>query len=444
MLYSVPWDLHALALHGTAFRGTAFRGTAFRGTPQAQRTLVVAFVLALEALLASTFLDGATLLHKNGFLTGLVREHGAWVVKGCIGFAVLFATFAYLRYKGALAMVSDRFAQEPLRPALFAAHFVAIALFGFLSAALYGSRPASLPMDFIAAGWFLAGAAAIAFAGLAVGPWQLWVTLIRTTRQLWIYAAAASFAACLAGAMSWRLWEPASRLTFYMVKSILRPFLSGMIVEPAAMTIGTHRFTAIISSQCSGLEGIALMLIFGAVWLVLFRHEIRFPQALALVPAGVVVLFLLNAVRIAALIVIGNAGAREIAARGFHSQAGWIAFNSVAFGFSVIARRVPWFSAPAYRSETTERSEAAVDYPAAPYLLPLLAILAAGMISTAATGRFEWTYPLRLLAALLTLCHRCCAEDMRMSIGSLAGSALRSELWCLRSGFLPISSLPAC
>jgi exosortase/archaeosortase family protein len=48
-------------------------------------------------------------------------------------------------------------------------------------------------------------------------------------------------------------------------------------------------------------------------------------------------LFLLNAVRIAALILIGNSGARQIALGGFHLQAGWIAFNGVALVFSVAA-----------------------------------------------------------------------------------------------------------
>jgi exosortase E/protease (VPEID-CTERM system) len=169
-----------------------------------------------------------------------------------------------------------------------------------------------------------------------------------------------------------------------------------MVVEPGRMLIGTHRFTAIVSPQCSGLEGAALMLIFGAIWLFLFRHEIRLPQALALVPAGVLVLFLLNAVRIAVLIAIGNAGAREIAVRGFHSQAGWIAFNSVALGFSVVARRAPWISTRGSAPVATEEE----DYPAAPYLFPFLAILAAAMISQAASGGFEWLYSLRFIAAL--------------------------------------------
>jgi CAAX prenyl protease-like protein len=110
---------------------------------------------------------------------------------------------------------------------------------------------------------------------------------------------------------------------------------------------------------------------------------------------------LLNAVRITALILIGNAGAEQIAVGGFHSQAGWIAFNAVALGFSVIARRLPWFT-------TLKRTEVSAENPTATYLLPFLSILAAGMIAAAASAGFEWLYPLRFVAAggVLWICRR--------------------------------------
>ena len=114
--------------------------------------------------------------------------------------------------------------------------------------------------------------------------------------------------------------------------------------DPVAMFIRTQHFRVFIAPECSGLEGVGLMLAFGITLLWLFREECRFPQSLILLPAGVVLLFLLNSVRIAALVLIGNAGARQIAVGGFHSQAGWMLFNSVALGFAVAARSLPWFS----------------------------------------------------------------------------------------------------
>jgi exosortase/archaeosortase family protein len=53
---------------------------------------------------------------------------------------------------------------------------------------------------------------------------------------------------------------------------------------------------------------------------------------------------LLGVLRIAILMLIGNAGFPDVAAYGFHSQAGWIAFNSVACGLAFLSRRGSGFN----------------------------------------------------------------------------------------------------
>jgi exosortase E/protease (VPEID-CTERM system) len=364
------------------------------------RVAVLAAVLGSEAILASLFLDGATLAHKDGVLTGFLRDHGAWVVRGLIGFATLFATSVLLVSKAPLAALSDQFALTRIRPALFALHFAVFAMFAALSRFLYANPGPAFPSDVTAVAWIAAAVLAVFFLTIAVAPWYAWAVFARETRHLIVLSTAASAIACYAGALSYQLWQPATKLTFFLVQSILHSFVGDLVVRPARMQIGTYRFSTIIAPQCSGLEGAALMLVFSLLWLVLCRRQIRFPHALALLPAGIVALFLLNAVRIAALIMIGHAGAREVAIRGFHSQAGWIAFNSVAFGFAVIATRVSWFAKTPVAFAHVDES---IDYPAAPYVLPLMAILAAGMISRAMSGVFEWPYSLRFLAALATL-----------------------------------------
>jgi exosortase E/protease (VPEID-CTERM system) len=104
-----------------------------------------------------------------------------------------------------------------------------------------------------------------------------------------------------------------------------------------------------------------------------------------------------------------------VAILGFHSQAGWIAFNLTAFGIAVVAQRTPWVSRVAHRNGVARPGGAARDAgagpqnpaaggnPTAAYLMPLLAILAAGMISHALSAGFEFLYPLRLVAALAAL-----------------------------------------
>jgi len=339
--------------------------------------------------------DGAELANRGSFL-GILGAGGPWILRGILGFAALFVTFGYLKSKSTFDEISQRLNGVPIGKGLMAAHVATILVVVLLTLSLFKSNVSGVQADLIAAGWLATGIAAIAFAGLAVLPVALWIRMVRGTGYLWLYTSIAVLAACVAGSASRSLWAPMGRLTFSMVESLLRLVASGVTADPAKMIIGTRNFKVEIAEQCSGFEGAGLMLAFGVVWLCLFRKESRFPQALLLIPAGVVVMYLLNAVRIAALILIGSAGAREIALGGFHSQAGWIAFNVVALGFSVVARRVSYFTLSRSDAGSSAPSR---ENPTAAYLLPLLMILGAGMISGALSGRFEWLYPLRFFAA---------------------------------------------
>ena len=175
-----------------------------------------------------------------------------------------------------------------------------------------------------------------------------------------------------------------------------------MVVQPEHSRIGTTTFTAVIAPECSGIEGAALLVVFLILWLFLFRKEVRFPQALLLIPGGIALLLFLNAVRIAVLIIIGNAGWRDIATQGFHSQGGWIAFNTVAFGISVGARRIPWVAKRSFHEQLVPSSRTGRNAVSI-YLLPFLALLFGGMLAKAVSGKFEWFYGLRLLFTLPVL-----------------------------------------
>ncbi len=369
------------------------------------RLLALAVVFAGELLVLSLIADGAELANRGSLLIFL-GAWGAWILRFIVGFAALFLTFGYLKSKSAFDGISLRLSGLPVGKGLAAAHFAAMVLTGALTVILYTSSISGVQADLIAGSWLAAGVAAIAFAGLAVIPLALWIQMVRGTGYLWLYTSTAVVAACVAGDEGRTLWRPMGRITFRLVESLLGLVASGVMADPAKMIIGTGNFRVEIADQCSGFEGAGLMLAFGVVWLCLFRKECRFPQALLLIPAGVVVMYLLNAVRIAALILIGSAGAREIALGGFHSQAGWIAFNVVALGFSVAARRAPYFTLNPPRAEVEDRAADNVasdnvtsDNPTAAYLVPFLVILGAGMISGALSGSFEWLYPLRFFAA---------------------------------------------
>jgi len=194
--------------------------------------------------------------------------------------------------------------------------------------------------------------------------------------------------------LSQRLWAPVTAVTFTLVRFVLLPILPALNVDVGARSLGTDRFDVLITDECSGLEGLGLVLAFSVAWLFYFRREYRFPRALVLIPAGLAAIFVLNILRIAGLVLIGNAGYPDVAVFGFHSQAGWITFNAVACGLVYFSRKSAWLN----REAATRHGSVSSDNPTAAFLMPLLALLAAGSLSHALSGKFETFYPLRMLA----------------------------------------------
>jgi exosortase E/protease (VPEID-CTERM system) len=189
-----------------------------------------------------------------------------------------------------------------------------------------------------------------------------------------------------------------------------------------------------------------LILAFCGAWLVFFRAEYRFPRALILLPAGVLLIFVLNVIRIAALVLIGNAGYPAIAVFGFHSQAGWISFNVAACGLVFVSRRSRWLNTAAIERPIAATAAAPAN-PTAAYLVPFLAVLAAGMISRAGSGRFETWYALRLLAggaALVACWPRLRGLDWRFSWRAAALGLLVFGSWLVASRLMaPAPAMPA-
>jgi len=190
-----------------------------------------------------------------------------------------------------------------------------------------------------------------------------------------------------------------------------------------------------VAPACSGYEGIGLIWVFLAAYLVACRRSLRFPTALWLLPMGTAAVWLVNAARIAALVLVGAWVSPAVALGGFHSQAGWLGFNAVALGLVALSRKLPAFASgpavgpglqarpsrpgPGDRATagpatatgllTATASESAVN-PTAVYLGPLLALVAA-MTVAAAVGRgdgFDPLYPARVaaVAAALWACRR--------------------------------------
>lgn len=332
-----------------------------------------------------------------------VRVHpgrgGNSLVAGLAAFLCFLITFGYFRVRDRIHAISLKLAGTRPGWPFLAAHMISLAVFLRLSFVLTAN--AGIPERLLLACWYGSGLIAVVLALFVFVPPRYSFDLLRATGYVWIFAAIAAglawrFIFPLRSAWNSSLWRPATDATFSLTKVLLQPFLSDLVLNRAHLIIGSSHFSVMIGGACSGFEGAGLMLVFSLGWLWFFRRECRFPQALVLVPAGIAVMWLLNAVRIAALVLIGNAGFPAVAVGGFHSQAGWISFNLVALGVSFAATRVPW-----WRNRQAEPLPASklADNPTAVYLLPFLGILAAAMVSRAVSDGFEWLYPLRLIAA---------------------------------------------
>jgi exosortase E/protease (VPEID-CTERM system) len=405
------------------------------------RVAILAAVFFAEKILLNAFVDFDRAQAAEGF-GAVVRVAQHWAFRFIVAFAAAVALFAHVRGGRQVQTVAASVLKAPLRVGWMLVHFSLIAALGQLSYLLYRDAATDLSLAAVVALWTLAATGA-AFAALsAMAPLALWRDSARALGSIWAYAALAAAVGTGLMQLAQRLWGPTAAFTFELVRHVLAPILPTLQADPVTLILRTDRFAVQIAEVCSGLEGVGLMLAFSGAWLLYFRHEYIFPRALVLVPAGLVAIFILNVLRIAALILIGNAGFADVAVYGFHSQAGWIAFIAVACGLVLVSRRSAWLS----RGAASVDALPATHNPTATYLIPLLAILAAGTLSRAISSDFEYFYPLRLLAgvaAIVLYRRKLAAIDWTWSWRGPAAGLLVFAVWAAAAHFLlPPSAIP--
>lgn len=286
----------------------------------------------------------------------------------------------------------------PARAAALALHVVTIAAFAAMTSILFNGNVAALahrPAWTMA--WGIVGATTTVTWALALFPASAWIgVLLPDVRHAGL--------ALLAGGVGWGsgfvtqdFWKPMAAVTFRVVAWIVSRLYRHVVVDPTQLTVGTPAFNVTIAPACSGYEGIGLLVAFLSIYLWLFRRELRFPAALFLIPLGAFAIWIVNALRIVALISIGTSGWPRVAAGGFHSEAGWIAFNATALAFVALSGRVAAVSpVPARESAAPRGHDSTI-----PLLAPFVALGLVGMITTALSAGVDWLYPLRVLAGAL-------------------------------------------
>lgn len=394
-----------------------------------------------EKVCLNTFVDFDRAQAAQG-LGATVRIAQHWGFRFFVALGAAVALFAYVRGGRNTRAAQAAVRAAPVRIGWLVAHLLLVSVLAPLSYLLYRHTATDLALGAVVALWSLVGVAAALAAVLAMAPCSLWVIAARSLGAIWWYAMTAALVGTAAMQLAQKLWEPTAALTFDLTRRLLTPVMPTLTADPATLVLSTDRFAVQIAEVCSGLEGVGLVLAFSGAWLFYFRREYIFPRALLLIPAGAAAIFGLNVLRIAALIVIGDAGFPDVAVYGFHSQAGWIAFIAVACGLVLLSRRSAWLNRTAAHSDASP----AMHNPTAAYLMPLLAILAAGAVSRAISSNFEFFYPLRLIAGLWMLARyrwKLSTIDWRCSWRGPALGAIVFLLWAVAAHFLlPAAAMP--
>lgn len=200
-------------------------------------------------------------------------------------------------------------------------------------------------------------------------------------------------------------WSALASATLTVSHWILTLYEHNVVLDTENWLLGVGDFSVRIDSSCSGYEGVALILTFLPVYMWVFRRELRFPNVLLLLPLGVAAVWLLNSVRIAALVSLGAHVSPEVAVQGFHSQAGWISFLFVTLSAVALARKVPFFTAGPARlaaSPSVALPEGRTDLSSA-FLAPFIGMLAATILASAFAPHDQWLYPLKVFAVAAAL-----------------------------------------
>ncbi|MEM8739990.1 MAG: exosortase E/protease, VPEID-CTERM system [Pseudomonadota bacterium] len=205
-------------------------------------------------------------------------------------------------------------------------------------------------------------------------------------------------------------WDSLSKPTLAVTSWAIQLCCGGVRVEGDIITMDAFRVR--IDATCSGIEGMVLITLFLSGYLYVHRRDFRFPRALIALPAGLVLSFAANIVRLVLLIIIGARIDPVLAGEGFHSMAGWIFFCLLSVVMMASLPRIAWLrQRRAEARPTPPHLTARTDAPADDLsprvtiacLLPFALWLAAGLLTAAVSVAGAPFYALKAGAAAVAL-----------------------------------------
>lgn len=291
---------------------------------------------------------------------------------------------------------------RPRRAALFClVNLICFAALYFITWFIFTEGPnTALPLRVLITWLVLVLATLTSWLLIIAKPGHYLSLLHREWRTLAIALAGALLVSTIA-LLTRDLWGPLGNLAFELTIQLLSAIASDPVaVDPIEKIIGLGDFFVRIDADCSGYEGIGLVTTFVGIYIYTFRHTLKFPNVLWLVPLGIVVVWSLNIFRITALILIGHLWSEDIAIGGFHSQAGWIAFIVTSGLLIWLSHSTHYFQRDTLTSG--RQASPALNLPTAT-LVPFVTLLASILLTQAFSAGFDWLYPLRVAAVVAVL-----------------------------------------
>jgi len=153
-------------------------------------------------------------------------------------------------------------------------------------------------------------------------------------------------------------------------------------------------FAIQMAPECSGYQGMLTSIVAMLAFIALDWRRLHLPRAALLALATVGVVFLMNAVRVAALFYIGVHLSPEIAVNGFHSHFGTISLL-VIVGVALVILQHPVFDRRAAGGRSVAQARPAPlsgHADLVPLILPLAIMLAVSFVAGSVQGEFNWLY----------------------------------------------------
>ena len=236
---------------------------------------------------------------------------------------------------------------------------------------------------------------------LVAAPLSFWRDLVKTAPLEILLALIAAVVVLVVSELSKQTWDTLSAATLALSHWFLSLYETNPYLDTQRRILGVGDFRVQIWPSCSGYEGIGIIITFLSIYLWVFRRHLRFPNALLLLPAGIILIWVLNSLRIAMLTSIGGHISRDLAVNGGHSWFGWIMFLAVTIGIMTAVPSIKYFwKSNGNRSQTAQDQNERIVLAC---LTPFAALMAANILASAFAPHDQWLYPIKVLAVGLTL-----------------------------------------